>query len=107
MTAQNLADFHLNEQKEELLIEECEKIVKAFEPEPNSTTMTMDGKEFFGACAVSINCYTYLALSSLGFTHFMMFSDLQAITEAKHTSLVYQDMTRPLAHYWIASSHNT
>ena len=44
MTAQNLADFHLNEQKEELLIEECEKIVKAFEPEPNSTTMTMDGE---------------------------------------------------------------
>ena len=72
MTAQNLADFHLNEQKEELLIEECEKIVKAFEPEPNSTTMTKDGKGFFGASPGSISGYLF----GIVFLRFHAFHDV-------------------------------
>ncbi|XP_032527814.2 1-phosphatidylinositol 4,5-bisphosphate phosphodiesterase gamma-1 [Danaus plexippus] len=36
----------------------------------------------------------------------MLFSKQNTIWDSKH-SKVTQDMTRPLSHYWIASSHNT
>ena len=35
-----------------------------------------------------------------------MTSEKFHLIKAKHTQ-VYMDMTRPLAHYYIASSHNT
>jgi len=37
----------------------------------------------------------------------MMFSEWQNIVDVADKHIVYQDMTRPLSHYWIASSHNT
>ena len=43
----------------------------------------------------------------IGFTHFMMFSEWQDIRNPRDRNIVYQDMSQPLSHYWIASSHNT
>ena len=43
----------------------------------------------------------------IGFTQFMMFSEFQDIRNVKCRKIIYQDMERPLSHYWIASSHNT
>ncbi len=37
----------------------------------------------------------------------MMFSDLQEVWDSRCRSVVYQDMTQPLSHYYMASSHNT
>lgn len=84
MTIGDLMKFQKEEQKMELLEEECAEIIKAFEPKPGQNSMSMEG-----------------------FTHFMMFSELQEVTEPQHRTIVYQDMTRPLSHYWMASSHNT
>ena len=41
----------------------------------------------------------------LGFTQYML-SDDNDLFKRSH-SQVYQDMTQPLSHYFIASSHNT
>ena len=40
-----------------------------------------------------------------GFTQFMLGSEMDIFNQS-HGS-VYQDMTQPLSHYYIASSHNT
>ena len=40
-----------------------------------------------------------------GFTQFMLGSEMDVFNQS-HGS-VYQDMTQPLSHYYIASSHNT
>ena len=85
MRPEDLAEFMKREQKVELLDEECEKIIEAYEPVAKRNK----------------------SLSKEGFVHFMMFSEWQELTEKGKTSLVYQDMTQPLSHYWIASSHNT
>jgi DNA gyrase inhibitor GyrI len=58
-----------------MLVEECEKIIAAFEPTGQRKT-----------------------LSKEGFVHFMMFSELQDLTDKTRTSSVYQDMTQPMAH---------
>eukprot|EP00004_Rigifila_ramosa_P011698 TRINITY_DN24_c0_g1_i6.p1 TRINITY_DN24_c0_g1~~TRINITY_DN24_c0_g1_i6.p1 ORF type:complete len:1277 (-),score=394.93 TRINITY_DN24_c0_g1_i6:93-3458(-) len=42
----------------------------------------------------------------VGFTNFMSSTTKNSILQPRH-SLVYQDMTQPLSHYYIASSHNT
>ena len=84
MTAENLADFMKKEQKIEMVIEECEKLIEAFEPTQDRSSLSMEG-----------------------FTHFMMFSEWHDVTDIAHRNLVYQDMTQPLSHYWMASSHNT
>ena len=44
-------------------------------------------------------------LSPMGFTNFML-DEQQWIFNRDH-SVVYQDMTQPLSHYFIATSHNT
>ena len=48
-----------------------------------------------------------LTLNSAGFTHFMMFSEWQEVLNPVKRQQIYQDMSQPLSHYWIASSHNT
>ncbi|RXG70311.1 1-phosphatidylinositol 4,5-bisphosphate phosphodiesterase delta-4 [Armadillidium vulgare] len=45
-------------------------------------------------------------LSFDGFYHLLL-SDLFDIYNYEHRKTVYQDMTRPLSHYYISSSHNT
>jgi len=44
MSAKELAIFQKDVQKEELLEEECQKIISAFEPVPGSLTFSLEGK---------------------------------------------------------------
>ena len=44
-------------------------------------------------------------LSPMGFTNFLL-DEKQWIFNNDHR-VVYQDMTQPLSHYYIATSHNT
>lgn len=37
----------------------------------------------------------------------MLLSDENQLMKPDHQNKVYQDMTQPLAHYWINTSHNT
>lgn len=46
------------------------------------------------------------ALTSFGFTDFLSSADVD-VMDAVHRGTVYQDMTRPLADYYMNSSHNT
>lgn len=41
-----------------------------------------------------------------GFYHVLM-SDIFDVYNSRHQSTVHDDMTQPLAHYYISSSHNT
>ena len=84
MTAPNLHSFLEQEQKVELTMKECRELIKDFEPDDNDE-----------------------AFSLKGFVHFIMFSDIHEIVNPAKCKQVYQDMNRPLSHYWIASSHNT
>ncbi|CAB3361523.1 Hypothetical predicted protein [Cloeon dipterum] len=45
-------------------------------------------------------------MSVIGFTNLLLSEEFQ-LCESKHLAEVYQDMTQPLSHYFIASSHNT
>jgi hypothetical protein len=45
MTAENLSDFMKEEQKVEMPVEECEKLIEAFEPMPDDRkALSMEGK---------------------------------------------------------------
>ena len=37
----------------------------------------------------------------------MLFSDFPELCDLSKNETVFQEMTHPLSHYWIASSHNT
>ena len=84
MTPEDLMKFMSNVQKIYISKEESIQIINGFEPTNDKST-----------------------LSNEGFIHFMMFSDLHNITNNYAANIVDQDMSQPLSHYWIASSHNT
>ena len=84
MTPEELMKFMSNVQKIYISKEESIQIINGFEPTKDKST-----------------------LSNEGFIHFMMFSDLHNITNNYAANIVDQDMSQPLSHYWIASSHNT
>lgn len=44
MTAEDLSNFQKYEQKDEMLEEECKRIIKAFEPTPDKTTFSLEGE---------------------------------------------------------------
>ena len=45
MTAENLSDFMKKEQKVEMAVEECEKLIEAFEPMPDDRkALSMEGE---------------------------------------------------------------
>ena len=83
MTVDQLCQFMKEEQKYDICREEGKHLIEAFEPSADTSSLSLDG-----------------------FSHFIMFSDLHLILNPI-TKVVYQDMTQPLSHYWIASSHNT
>ncbi len=43
MSADDLMRFQCEQQGEEMLLEECEKIIKAFEPIPGFNTFSLEG----------------------------------------------------------------
>ncbi|KAG8187711.1 hypothetical protein JTE90_000177 [Oedothorax gibbosus] len=81
---EELRTFLKEEQNMNLSIDECETLIEEHEPEENKIE-------------------DYLSLE--GFQQLMLSPD-QNIFNKKHR-IIYQDMTHPLSHYYIASSHNT
>ncbi|GFT52510.1 1-phosphatidylinositol 4,5-bisphosphate phosphodiesterase delta-4 [Nephila pilipes] len=82
--SEELKNFLQKEQNMSLSIEECEDLIEEHEPNDNKIP-------------------EYLSLE--GFQSLMLSPD-QNIFNKKHR-IIYQDMTQPLSHYYIASSHNT
>ena len=84
MTSDDLMKFFSEKQNKKLTLKDCSQLIEKFEPSLNSELLSMEG-----------------------FTHLMLFSDLISVLDQSKLKGVYQDMTKPLSHYWIASSHNT
>ncbi|XP_037088123.1 1-phosphatidylinositol 4,5-bisphosphate phosphodiesterase eta-2-like isoform X2 [Pollicipes pollicipes] len=85
MTTEELADFLRGEQKmKDVSSDFCREVIETYEPSESK----------------------YQGLLSLDGFHMLMSSKQVHIFNPEH-SLVYQDMKQPLAHYFIASSHNT
>ena len=71
------------EQKEQMTEDECREIVRSFHSSEE-------------------------ILSKEDFTQFLMFNDSMEVVSPENKTIVRtEEMTSPLAHYWIASSHNT
>ena len=71
------------EQKEQMTEDECREIVRSFHSSEE-------------------------ILSKEDFTQFLMFNDsMEVVSPENKTRVRTGEMTSPLAHYWIASSHNT
>ncbi|CAG8637846.1 15029_t:CDS:10 [Cetraspora pellucida] len=81
LTLREFKDFLVNIQKYALKEEECDNLYYKF-CEKGHKEMNLEG-----------------------FSYFLMSSD-NAIFASEHTK-IYQDMTQPLSHYFIDSSHNT
>lgn len=84
MTPNDLVKFFAQEQDTQVTLEEAIQMIQAFEPSNQRTSLSLEG-----------------------FTHFITFSNYHDLIDHSKLKLVYQDMDQPLAHYWIASSHNT
>ena len=71
------------EQKEQMTEDDCREIVRSFHSSEE-------------------------ILSKEDFTQFLMFNDsMEVVSPDNKTRVRTEEMTSPLAHYWIASSHNT
>ena len=58
MTAENLANFMSREQKVEMAVEECEKLIEAFEPTGERTALSMEGTSAFSPQGIIHKCYS-------------------------------------------------
>uniref|UniRef100_A0A672I527 Phosphoinositide phospholipase C n=1 Tax=Salarias fasciatus TaxID=181472 RepID=A0A672I527_SALFA len=85
MSPQNLLDFLMKEQREEVTLADAHNIIRKFEPDEGAK-----GKQL---------------LSKDGFLMYLHNADTMVLNP-KHKE-VYQDMSQPLNHYFISSSHNT
>ena len=72
---------------EDVTDEDCKLVVDEFEPSPGRRKKSL--------------------LSGEGFSRFFLFSDLHDICDRSKMDNIYQDMTRPLSHYFVSTSHNT
>nr|CAD7397788.1 unnamed protein product [Timema cristinae] len=84
MEASELHEFLLKEQKQQMTKEDCFSLIEAFEQS---------------------NIKAAWKISPMGFTNMLMSQEFE-IFNSEH-AVIYQDMSQPLAHYYIASSHNT
>ncbi|CAN9503279.1 unnamed protein product [Ophioblennius macclurei] len=85
MSAQNLLDFLTKEQREEVTLADAQSIIRRFEPDENAKEKQQLTKD--------------------GFLMYLHKAETMLLNP-KHTE-VYQDMSQPLNHYFISSSHNT
>uniref|UniRef100_A0AAX7UEX0 Phosphoinositide phospholipase C n=1 Tax=Astatotilapia calliptera TaxID=8154 RepID=A0AAX7UEX0_ASTCA len=85
MSAQNLVDFLLKEQREKATLADAHRIIETYEPDENAKEKKL--------------------LSKDGFLMYLNHPDAM-ILNPDHKD-VYQDMSQPLNHYFISSSHNT
>ncbi|XP_061747483.1 1-phosphatidylinositol 4,5-bisphosphate phosphodiesterase delta-1-like isoform X2 [Nerophis ophidion] len=85
MSPENLVEFLLKEQREKATLEDAKKIIDKFEPDEKAKAKSV--------------------LSKDGFLMYLHHPDA-LIMDPEHKG-VYQDMSRPLNHYFISSSHNT
>ncbi|XP_075876744.1 1-phosphatidylinositol 4,5-bisphosphate phosphodiesterase delta-1-like isoform X2 [Nelusetta ayraudi] len=85
MSAENLVEFLMKEQREKASLVNALKIIEGCEPDENAKSKKL--------------------LSKDGFLMFLHQQDAM-ILNSGHKDL-YQDMSRPLSHYFISSSHNT
>jgi len=91
ITPSELYKFLIEVQKNEFItLTECEEIVKDYEIKEKDT------KE-----------RKHLYLSWKGFQRFSMSSSMFHIRRTDMEQNIYQDMSRPLSHYFINTSHNT
>ena len=72
---------------EDVTDEDCRLVVDEFEPSSGRRKKSL--------------------LSAEGFSRFFLFSDLHDICDLNKMDGIYQDMTRPLSHYFVSTSHNT
>ncbi|XP_037538005.1 1-phosphatidylinositol 4,5-bisphosphate phosphodiesterase delta-1 isoform X2 [Nematolebias whitei] len=85
MSAQNLVDFLMKEQREQATLADAQKIIETFEPDEHAKDKKLLSKDGF----------------------LMYLNNPEAmILNPEHVE-VYQDMHQPLNHYFISSSHNT
>uniref|UniRef100_H3CR59 Phosphoinositide phospholipase C n=1 Tax=Tetraodon nigroviridis TaxID=99883 RepID=H3CR59_TETNG len=85
MSPENLVEFLMKEQREKATLADANSIIKNFEPDENVKEKQL--------------------LSKDGFLLYLHHPETM-ILNAEHKE-VYQDMSRPLSHYFISSSHNT
>uniref|UniRef100_UPI0037E72DD9 1-phosphatidylinositol 4,5-bisphosphate phosphodiesterase delta-1-like isoform X2 n=1 Tax=Semicossyphus pulcher TaxID=241346 RepID=UPI0037E72DD9 len=85
MSAENLVDFLLKEQREKAALADAHSIIEKYEPDENAKQNKL--------------------LSKDGFLMFLHHPEAMVLN-ADHRE-VYQDMSQPLSHYFISSSHNT
>ena len=87
MSPEGFAKFMEVEQKEFISVEEATSLIRSFESSDDKDTFTMEG-----------------------FTNYLMFNEstevVSPMTRSK-SAIKDEYMRHPLAHYWIASSHNT
>ena len=104
--------FMKTEQKSEMSLEELNDQILYFDPTYDESTISLGGMliEKLPKNVFKFNCYRIIVIPLFilqGFIAFMVFSDSNYIKDSKLKEQVYQDMTQPLCHYWINSSHNT
>ncbi|XP_068459473.1 1-phosphatidylinositol 4,5-bisphosphate phosphodiesterase delta-1-like isoform X2 [Clinocottus analis] len=85
MSPQNLVDFLMKEQREKATLADAHNIIQKHEPDDNAKDKKL--------------------LSKDGFLMYMHHPEA-LVLNPDHKE-VYQDMSRPLNHYFISSSHNT
>ncbi|XP_061791484.1 1-phosphatidylinositol 4,5-bisphosphate phosphodiesterase delta-1-like [Nerophis lumbriciformis] len=85
MSPEDLVEFLMKEQREKTTLEDANKIIDKFEPDEKAKAKNV--------------------LSKDGFLMYLHHPDA-LIMDPEHKE-VYQDMSRPLNHYFISSSHNT
>uniref|UniRef100_A0A7N8YB36 Phosphoinositide phospholipase C n=1 Tax=Mastacembelus armatus TaxID=205130 RepID=A0A7N8YB36_9TELE len=85
MSPNNLVDFLMNEQREKATLADAHKIIEKYEPDEHAKEKKL--------------------LSKDGFLMYLQNPDA-LILNPDHQE-VYQDMSQPLNHYFISSSHNT